>query len=270
MISCWQQEANNMYKIAVITPCHNRTQFISECIQSVSLSNTFGICEIEHIIIDDASTDDTWNVIRQSKVPNITALRLTENKGPAFARNYAIGKCDTDFIFCLDSDDVLFQNSLFSLLTFALEKKADWVYGDVIRGDSELRYQIGKDFFGWNFKKIEDVLIAMFKNEHFFQHSSLFSKTAFDKAGRYDNTLHIEEEFDLFTRMLLCGYFPYYLPSPLYICRIHDNNISKLYSKNPKNHKEALRELYKKYKTEFQAILSKDSITSIEQAQGTW
>lgn len=259
-----------MYKIAVITPCYNRAQFISECIQSVSLSNTFGICEIEHIIIDDASTDDTWNVIRQSKVPNLTVFRLTENKGPAFARNYAIDQCDADFIFCLDSDDVLFQNSLFSLLTFILEKKADWAYGDIIRGDNQLRYQIGKDFFGWNFKTIEDVLTAMFKNEHFFQHSSLFSKTAFDKAGRYDDSLHMAEDFDLFTRMLLRGYFPYYLSAPLYIYRVHDNNLSKPYFINLKKHKEDIRELYAKYKDEFQAILSKDSITAIEQAHSTW
>jgi glycosyltransferase involved in cell wall biosynthesis len=259
-----------MYKIAVITPCYNRARFINECIRSVSLSNTFGICEIEHIIVDDASTDNSLEVINGSKVPNLKILKLSENKGPAFARNYAINRCEADFIFCLDSDDVIFQNSLFSLLNFAIEKKADWVFGDVIRGDKELRYQIGKDFFGWNFKTIEDVLFAMYKNEHFFQPNCLFSRVIFDKAGQFDESLHIEEEFDLFTRILLLKYFPYYLPAPLYIYRIHDNNISKSYSEDPKNHKIALCKLYAKYKERFQAVLSKDLIVSIERTQSAW
>ncbi|MEK7571819.1 MAG: glycosyltransferase [Patescibacteria group bacterium] len=259
-----------MYKIAVITPCYNRAKFIPECLQSVSLSNTFGLFEIEHIVIDDASTDDTWNVLSRSKVANLKLLKLKENKGPAFARNYAIDRSDADFIFCLDSDDILFQNSLFSLLTFALEKKADWVYGDVIRGDAQLRYLIGEDFFGWKFKKITDVLTAMFKNEHFFQPNCLFSKKAFSEAGGYDGSRHIEEEFDLFLRMLMQGYFPYYLPAPLYMYRIHDNNISKRYAEDPKNHKEALCELYIKYKDTLKTLLSKNEIVTIERTHLSW
>jgi glycosyltransferase involved in cell wall biosynthesis len=257
-------------KIAVITPCYNRAKLITECIKSVSLSNTFGLCEIEHIIVNDASTDNSLEVIDQHKNNHLKVIKLPENKGPANARNFAIGQSDADYIFCLDSDDVLFQNSLYSLLTFALDKKADWVYGDIIRGDRELRYQIGNDFFGWSFKTIDDVLTSMYQNRHFFQHSSLFSKTAFDKAGGYDDALHIEEEVDLFTRMLLRGYFPHYLPSPLFIYRLHGENMSKIYSQDICNHKQALRRLYTKYQNDFKAVLSKDSIVAIETTQSSW
>lgn len=259
-----------IFKIAVVTPCYNRALLIPECIRSVSLANTFGLCEIEHIIVDDASTDNSLEMIEGLKNNHLKLLKLSENKGPSHARNFAIGQSDADFIFCLDSDDVLFQNSLFSLLTFALDKKADWVYGDIIRGDRELRYQIGNDFFGWEFKTIEDVLTSMYQNRHFFQHSSLFSKVAFDKAGGYDDALHIEEEVDLFTRMLLRGYLPYYLPSPLFIYRLHGENMSKIYSQDISNHKQALRRLYTKYRNDFKAVLSKDSIAVIEKTQSNW
>jgi glycosyltransferase involved in cell wall biosynthesis len=259
-----------MTKIAIITPCYNRANYISECVKSVSLSNTFGKFGIEHILVDDASTDNTWEVLNQLKTADIKVFQLKENRGPSFARNFAIDHSNADFIFCLDSDDVLFQNSLYSLLNFALEKKVDWVYGDIVRGDQELRYQIGDDFFGWNFKTIEDILVAMYKNEHFFQHSSLFSRSAFIKVGQYDNSRRIEEEFDLFTRMLLCGFFPHYLPAPLFIYRVHKNNISGQYSKNIQNHKNSLRELYGKYQSEFKRILPKNSITNIEETQSAW
>jgi glycosyltransferase involved in cell wall biosynthesis len=257
-------------KIAVITPCYNRAKFLPECIKSVSLSNTFGLCEIEHIIVDDASTDNSWEILDQLKTPKLRIYKLSQNKGPAFARNFAVSQSAADFIFCLDSDDVLFQNSLFSLLTLALDKKADWVYGDVIRGDRELRYQIGRDFYGWKFNTIEDVLTSMYKNEHFFQGNCLFSRTAFEKAGRYDDTRHIAEDFDLFTRMLLRGYFPYYLPSPLYIFRIHDNNLSQPYFKKIKNHQEDILVLYAKYKDKLKAALSSDSVAAIEKSHLAW
>jgi len=259
-----------MYKVAIITPCFNRGQFVSDCILSVSSANTFGFFEIEHIIIDDASTDDSLETVEKLKVPNLKILKLKENKGPAFARNFGIDQSDADYIFCLDSDDVLFQNSLFSLLTFALEKKADWVYGDFIRGDSELRYQIGQDFFGWKFNKIDDVLTSMYKKEHFFQQNCLFSQKSFEKSGEYDEGLHIAEDFDLFTRMLLTGYFPFYLPGPIYIHRFHKDNLSKIYTKDPENHEQTVRELYRRYSDRLKRILSKDSITSIEETQSTW
>ncbi len=259
-----------MHKIAVITPCYNSADFILDCMQSVALANTFGICEITHIIVDDASTDDTWNIINRSKISNLLTFRLIENKGSAFARNYAIKHCDADFIFCLDSDDVLFQNSLFSLLTAAIEKKADWVYGDILRGDDQLRYLSGRDYFGWNFKTTQEVLIALFKNEHFFQHSSLFSKKAFEKAGRYDETLRMAVDFDLFTRMLLCEYPPFYLPGPLFIHRFHNNNLSRLYTADPKKHEQTIRKLYEKYVDRLKLTLSKDAIATIEQAHSAW
>lgn len=257
-------------KVAVITPCYNSSKFIAACIKSVSLSNTFDIFEIEHIIIDDGSTDNTWDVIQKSEITNLTALQLLENKGPSFARNFAINKSDADFIFCLDSDEVIFQNSLFSLVSFTLSEKADWVYGDIIRGDNQLRYLTGKDYYGWHFQKTEDVLTAMFKNEHFFQHTCLFSRKAFERVGQYNESLHMAEDFDLFIRMLLYGYFPHYLPGPIYMHRVHGKNLSKLYTKHPEKHQETIREIYATYAEKLKLILSQDTIVSIEKAHLLW
>lgn len=243
-----------MHKIAVITPSFNSADFIADCITSVRCANTFGICEITHIIVDDASTDNTWTIINSFKSEKLKVFKLTENKGPAFARNYAIEQCAADFIFCLDADDVLFQNSLYVLLVFALETKADWVYGDMLRGDTQLRYLLTNDYYGWNFKTPIEVLKALFSNNHFFQQNCLLSKQAFMQAGEYDPSLHMAEDFDLYVRMLLLNYHPHYLPGPLYMHRFHNNNLSQLYTKHPEKNLEIIAKIHAKYADQLQAL----------------
>lgn len=253
-----------MRKIAVITPCYNSALYIRDCLNSVSLSNTFGRYAVEHIVIDDASTDNTLTILEQSRRPNLTVLRLSENKGPAGARNFGINNCEADYIFCLDSDDVLFQNSLFALMTTILEHKSDWLYGDMIRSDDSLRYIIGSDYYGSTFGSVADVLIALFSNKHFFQHNCFFSKVAFEDVGQYDESLHMAEDFDLYTRMLLEGYLPRYVPGPLYIHRNHRKNLSRSYVQYPQKNMKIIQIMYEKYKEKLSVTLPEDAIKSIE------
>lgn len=250
--------------VAVITPCFNSASFLADCMQSVRLSHTYGKFDIEHIIVNDASTDTTKEVLLTSNYPNVKTYHLDTNHGPSYARNFAIGKTEADYIFCLDGDDVLFQNSLFALYTTATKTNSDWVYGDMIRSDENLQYQIGNDYNGWDFQTPNEVLLSLFTNKHFFQHNCLFSKSLFEKVGGYTETIRMGEDFDLYTRMLLAGSMPQYQPGPLYIHRFHKHNTSKAYTAHPERNRKVIASMYETYKTRLTKLLTSGQIDQIE------
>ena len=91
---------------SIITPVYNRDDCILRCMESVSLqiSDSIGI---EHIIVDDGSSDNTYSIIKEyaSKNPHIHHHRFNQNKGTNAARNYAISCARGVSCILLDSDD---------------------------------------------------------------------------------------------------------------------------------------------------------------------
>src|SRR5258706_4740065 len=166
-----------MKKIAVITPTYNRAHFIKDCIDSVSESITYNLFTIEHIIVDDGSTDDTRKLLE--KIDNIKTFYLGHNKGQSYARNYAVQKTDADYIFALDSDDIIFQNSLRYLFTFLEELKQEWVCTDILRCNEKMEYIIGRDFWGWKFDNILQALESIFTGRHLLQQNMFYSRRLF-------------------------------------------------------------------------------------------
>src|SRR5262245_46961170 len=92
----------NMPKVSVIIPTHNRADFLRDAIFSV-LNQTFQDFEI--IVVDDASTDNTSEVIGAFNDERIRYLRHDTNKGGSAARNTGILNSQCDYIAFLDDDD---------------------------------------------------------------------------------------------------------------------------------------------------------------------
>jgi len=256
-----------MNKIAVVTPVYNGEKFIKDCLQSVALSVMGENLTLEHIVIDDGSTDRTWEILQQIQLPHLRIFRLKENHGGSTARNLAVAKTQADWLFCLDADDVLFQNSLRSLFRFAQEKKAEWVYGDFLRTNENLTYLPGQDYYGYQFSSPSELLTSMFIGEHFFQQNCLYTRQAFETAGGFDESARHFEDFSLFTRFALKGYLPYYFPGPLYLHRFHPHNLSKQLGRenNFEAHRQDIYYLYQKYKTELKKVLSPSQIEKVEE-----
>jgi teichuronic acid biosynthesis glycosyltransferase TuaG len=106
-----------MPEVSIITPNYNAGKYIAETIESV-LAQSFG--DWEMIIVDDASTDDSREIIEKYKAadPRIKALYLTENKGQGNARNVAIRQAVGKYIAFLDSDDIWHPEKLERHLDF--------------------------------------------------------------------------------------------------------------------------------------------------------
>lgn len=91
-----------MKKVSVIIPLYNEEKYIKECIESV-VNQTYKNLEI--IIVDDCSTDNSLKVVKKIKDDRIKIIKLKENKGVANARNVGVEKATGDYICFLDSDD---------------------------------------------------------------------------------------------------------------------------------------------------------------------
>ena len=103
--------------VTIITPSYNSSRFVEECIDSV-LAQTYR--DWEMIIVDDCSTDDSAELIRDiiTREPRIKLIVLDENVGAAEARNVALSMANGRFIAFLDSDDIWMSEKLERQLHF--------------------------------------------------------------------------------------------------------------------------------------------------------
>lgn len=124
--------------LSIITPCYNSGKYIEEAIQSVLIQNN---SNVELIIIDDGSVDNTKEVCKKYVGKNVKYIR-TENKGAGHARNIGINNAKGKWISFLDSDDLYLTNSLneenFNLLSKYEKEGVDIIYTPRIRIDMQL------------------------------------------------------------------------------------------------------------------------------------
>lgn len=111
--------------VSVIMPCFNSSKYIEQSIDSV-LSQRYR--NIELIIIDDASTDNSIDIINSYTDHRIKLITLDKNHGAGFARNKGIDLANGRFIAFLDSDDIWKENKLELQIPFMLENRYALTY----------------------------------------------------------------------------------------------------------------------------------------------
>lgn len=116
-----------MAKISVIIPAYNSQQFIAETLDSL-LRQT--LKDIEVIIVNDGSTDDTQKIIDEYAEKNsIFVPFVQENAGVSAARNFGLEKATGEYVVFLDADDYFSDSSLEAFYTTAKKTDADIVIG---------------------------------------------------------------------------------------------------------------------------------------------
>lgn len=106
--------------VSVIMPTFNSSAFVTASMESV-LGQSFD--DLELIVVDDHSSDDTAGCVRALAAQDgrVRFIQLTENSGPAVARNRAIQKATGRYIAFLDSDDLWLPGKLERQLAFTSE-----------------------------------------------------------------------------------------------------------------------------------------------------
>lgn len=92
-------------KVSIILPVHNGERFVAQALDSLR-AQTMGDFEI--LCIDDGSTDSTASILASYAERDVRISVITqENAGPGIARNRGLDAATGDFVYCLDSDDLV-------------------------------------------------------------------------------------------------------------------------------------------------------------------
>lgn len=113
-------------KVSVIIPCFNSQNHLEECVSSV-LNQKY--CNIEIILVNDGSKDNTSNICRKLSEQNscITFLEQ-ENSGVSSARNLGLSVATGEFICFVDSDDFVSKEYVSILVSEMNDKKVNAVF----------------------------------------------------------------------------------------------------------------------------------------------
>lgn len=116
------------YRVSVIIPTYNAENLIHIAVESLR-NQTLGFENIELIIVDDCSADNTKLILENyaEGYENIKCVFLNQNFGPGYARNIGLEHVTSDYLMFLDSDDAYVTTMCETLLNVALETNADIV-----------------------------------------------------------------------------------------------------------------------------------------------
>lgn len=118
-------------KISIIIPCYNVEKYVEKCIKSI-MNQTYS--ELEVIVIDDKSTDGTYDVLLKLKKEyndRFILLQNEKNSGLAYTRNFGVKKATGKYIGFIDSDDYVAPDYYEVLVEKILNDKSDLVVDDI-------------------------------------------------------------------------------------------------------------------------------------------
>ena len=122
---------NNNDLVSVIVPVYKVEKFLRDCIDSI-INQTYRNLEI--LLVDDGSPDNCGAICDEyaRKDSRITVFHK-ENGGLSDARNYALDRCNGDYITFVDSDDVIRNDFIATLLGLIKESDSDVVSSSVLK-----------------------------------------------------------------------------------------------------------------------------------------
>ena len=220
--------------VTVIMANYNGERFLGAAIESVQ-SQT--LANLELIICDDASKDGSVEIISRYAAadPRIKLVRNAGNTGPAGARNRTLELATGAWIAIMDSDDIMHQARLKTLVANATRDKAALAADDLV-----VFYQDGAKPSHGLLSGVRARTPFWVETADFIRSNTFYSKG--DGLGflkpiiradalranriRYDETLKIGEDYDFILRLLIDGAKYRVYPQQLYFYRKHGASIS--------------------------------------------
>ena len=193
--------------VSIIITAHNYTRYLERAIRSV-LNQSLHRDNYEIIIIDDASTDETPQILENYK-DECRVFRMEKNIGLAEARNFGIRKAMGMYVAFLDADDYI-QYDLLKVQTVFLNENNRL---DAVSVDYYLVNEFGDHIEHVSAEEKPIACGIMFRKDKLFD------------VGLYDGSFRAREDEDMRIRFLK-KFNIYNIILPLYRYRRHDNNLT--------------------------------------------
>ena len=194
-------------KISIITACYNSAATIGDTLQSVSMQD---FKDIEHIIVDGASTDNTIEIT--GYFPHVAKIVSEKDKGIYDAMNKGIALATGDVIGILNSDDVYTDRHVISKVMKEFEKDhTDVVYADLQYVKYEDLHKVTRTWHSGSFSKRKFYYGWMPPHPTFF-----VRREVYEKIGAFNLSLRSAADYEFMLRVLLKNNFKArYIPEVL-------------------------------------------------------
>ena len=194
-----------MKKISVIIPSYQSAAFIAEAVTSC-FQQGFKDCDIEVIIVDDGSDEETKSLLREIDLNcNVNVRYSPSNMGPANARNIGIGLSQGKYVAFLDSDDFMEEGKLKLQYDFLEENtEFDLIITSIreVEEDGSFIRDVVKDF---PYSKNDQILSIFLGLISSITPTLFFRKSLVEKAGFMDESLRYMEDRFFLLKLLLHG-----------------------------------------------------------------
>lgn len=112
--------------VSIVIPVYNVEKYLKECVDS-AINQTYK--NIEIILVDDGSKDNSGKICDEYKEKDERVIVIhKENGGLSDARNCGMANANGEYIYFLDSDDYILENTISELLEKAIENSSDFVF----------------------------------------------------------------------------------------------------------------------------------------------
>lgn len=193
---------NNTPLISIVTPSYNQGQFIEETILSV-LNQTYK--NIEYIIIDGGSTDNTMEIVNKYK-DRINIIVHEKDKGQSDAINKGFRLATGALVGWVNSDDIIYETCVEEIVKLYLANP-----GGVIYYPCSLDYIDGAGNLLWKrVSKIPDKNYLLNIDYDVIQQGSFYDREALKKVDYVDEDIYYCMDLDLWLRLLNHGPIYYY------------------------------------------------------------
>ncbi|MCE2788869.1 MAG: glycosyltransferase family 2 protein [Saprospiraceae bacterium] len=189
-------------KITIVIPVYNRLELLKETLSSVKEQSE---SNWESILVDDGSNEDTVRYLEEI-VRNDARFRFIRNlsprKGGSVCRNIGYLQSSSQYVFFLDSDDILPPTCLSSRLSFIVQHpEADYWVFDTLHffntpGDSTLK---------WNMldKETDDLTRFLLQDNPWHTSGPVWSRKALDALQGYDEKAVCWQDWEFHVRAVM-------------------------------------------------------------------
>jgi len=206
-------------KISIVTPSYNQGKYLEQTILSILNQN---YPNLEYIIIDGGSTDDSLEIIKKYD-EHITYWVSEPDEGQTHAINKGFKKATGDLVAWMNSDDIYFENA-FEHVSQAFNQ-TDGNF-DVYFGDKANINEVGDIIREYLYPPFSGLGIKYTTNMNISNQSAFWKRDLFDKFGFLNEDIQFAMDYEYFLRLYMKGATFYKIPEVLGALRMYSENKS--------------------------------------------
>lgn len=223
-------EATKKYSLDMVVPCYNKGENVAKTIESLLASDYKGLRKV--IVVDDCSTDNSYNIIKKfaEKYSKVILLKTPKNTGKASsAKNYGARFSDSELIGFTDADSFPQKEAIGRMIGFFDDKK-------IVAVTAAILVEKRNNFIE-KLQSIEYKIIAFSRKLLGFVDAiyvtpgplAIYRKSAFHEVGGFDEN-NLTEDIEITWNLISKGY------------NVGMSNSSRVYTITPDNFKDWFRQ----------------------------